>query len=256
METFNEFDTQGTAPQRNFSDIISHAFNNFVKIIGWSILVTLILIIVTMVASSLLGPLVGYNALEAQAEMEDLMKDGGFTDGTGMFRIFDVPGYKESMALSYLLGLLLYPIYAGYVYAMHKANTGQSVVFGDFFIGFRQNTLQYMIFGLIMGLAMMIGLMLCVIPMFFIIPFFFLGIPYILFENATALEAIKKSFATASSNYGTILGVSFISLIITVAGVIFCGIGILATAPFFYAAMYSVYCAFNGVPKQIVPQPE
>jgi uncharacterized membrane protein len=103
---------------------------------------------------------------------------------------------------------------------------------------------------------MMVGLMLCVIPMFFIIPFFFLGIPYILFENATALEAIKKSFAAASSSYGTILGVSFISLIITVAGIIFCGIGILATAPFFYAAMYSVYCAFNGVPKQIVPQPQ
>ncbi len=251
MENFSEFELQGTAPQRNFSDIISHAFNNYVKIIGWSILVTFLTFVASILISAITGPLVGYNSLETQAEMEELMKDGSFADGSFMTRMFEIPGYLESMLLSAVLSLLMYPIYAGYVYAMHRANTGQTVSLGDFFIGFRQNTLQYIIFGLLMGIAVIIGFMLCVLPLFFIIPFFFLGIPFILFENANAIDALKKSFRTAGSNYGTILAVSFISLIITVAGVIFCGIGILVTAPFFYAAMYSVYCAYFGVPREI-----
>ena len=250
MENFSEFELQGTAPQRNFSDIISHAFNTYVKIIGWSILVTLLTVVVSIIFSAISGPLVGYNALESQAEMEELMRDGSFASGNFVSAMMGIPGYMESILLSTVLSLLMYPVYAGYVNAMHRANTGQNVSLGDFFIGFRQNTLQFIIFGLIMAIAMVIGLMLCVIPVFFIIPFFFLGIPFILFENAGAIDALKKSFSTAGSNYGTILAVSFVSLIITVAGIILCGIGILLTAPFFYAAMYSVYCAYFGVPRE------
>ncbi len=251
MENFSEFDLKGTAPQRNFSDIIGHAFNNYMKIIGWSILVTLLTFVVSILISSLTGPLVGYNALESQAEMEELMKDGSFADGSFVTRMFQIPGYLESMLLSGVLGLLMYPVYAGYVYAMHRANTGQTVSLSDFFIGFRQNALQYIVYGLILGIAVMIGFMLCVLPVFFIIPFFFLGIPFILFENASGIDALKKSFSTGGSNYGTMLAVSFISIIITIAGIILCGIGILLTAPFFYAAMYSAYCAYIGVPREI-----
>lgn len=251
MDTFNEFDTQGTAPQRNLSDIISHGFNHYVKIIGWSILIIVLIAIVSSLVSSLLGSLVGYNQLEAQAEIEDMMSGGSMNPTDAITQMMSVPGYKESIILSYVFGLLLYPVYAGFVYAMHKVNTGQSVGFGDFFIGFRQNTVQYIVYGLIMGICLMIAAMLCVIPVFFVLPLFFLGIPIILFENASATAALSKSFNIAKANYGTLLGVSFVAFLICIGGIILCGIGILATAPFFYAAMYSAYVAYNGVPRQI-----
>ena len=127
MENFSEFELQGTAPQRNFSDIIGHAFNTYVKIIGWSILVTLLTVVVSIIFSAISGPLVGYNALESQAEMEELMRDGSFASGNFVSAMMGIPGYMESILLSTVLSLLMYPVYAGYVNAMHRANTGQNV---------------------------------------------------------------------------------------------------------------------------------
>lgn len=72
-----------------------------------------------------------------------------------------------------------------------------------------------------------------------------LGYPILLFENASATEALGKSFNVAKENYGTFLGVTLLGFIISVAGVILCGIGIILTAPFIMIVMYSLYCAFR-----------
>ena len=255
METFNEFEQSGTAPQRNFSEIINHAFKIYSKTIGWSILLLVLAVIISIIFSYLSGIAVGYNALEAQSEMEDIISSGSADGGNLFLMMLQIPGYKESIGISYILGLLLYPLYAGFVYLMHKANTGTDISFGDLFIGFKHNTLQLIIFGFISGIIMGISILLCVVPVFFVIPLFYMGVPFILFENNTAIEAIKKSFNVAKENYGTVLGVSFIALVIAVAGILLCGIGVLLTAPFFYAAMYSVYCAYRGTPKMEIAKP-
>ena len=82
-------------------------------------------------------------------------------------------------------------------------------------------------------------------------PFLMLGYPILLFENASFADALSKSFNIAKENYGTFLGVSLLSLLISISGILLCGIGIIATMPFFLVAMYSIYCAFLGRPRQI-----
>lgn len=249
MENFSEFEQRGTAPQPNFSDIIGHAFNIYGKGIGWAILLIVVTFIVQILLSFIAGPLVGYDPMAAAESMPKGSNPGDFSEI--MTQMMAIPGIKAYYGVSYLLGLLVYPLYAGFLYIFHKANVGEQVAFSDLFIGFRQNMLQYIIYALISGIAMGIAMMLCFFPVIFVLPLFFLGLPIILFENATAIDAIKKSFDFAKKNYGTLLGVAFISGLIAIAGVIFCGIGIIFTFPIYFAAMYSAYCAFAGTPRQL-----
>ncbi len=249
METFSEFDQQGTAPQRNFSDILSHGFNNYFKVIWWAILLCLIFIIISSVISAIATSVIGYD----QAEMQEVMKDAIESKDFGSLpaKMFEVRGYSASNAISYIVSLLLYPVFVGFLYILQKGNLQKTVNFSDLFIGFRQNTLQIILFGLLSGIAMGISMMLCFFPVFFVAPLFALGLPIVFFENTTAVEGIKKSINIATKNYGTLLGVSLVSFIIAIAGVFFCGIGLLASFPFMFAAMYSAYCAFCGTPRQI-----
>ena len=102
-----------------------------------------------------------------------------------------------------------------------------------------------------MTIASYVALMLCVLPVFFVFPFFFIGYPILLFENASFSEALSKSFNIAKENYGALLGTSLLSLLISIAGVILCGVGIYLTLPFFVVASYSAYCAYFGTPRQL-----
>lgn len=180
--------------------------------------------------------------------MRDFSVSGGncseFVDS-----LIGAPGFMISLGLNSLIGVFIAPFFVGFVYMMHKAARGISVEFADLFIGFKQNFIQYVLFIIVFYIALTFGALFCLIGMFFVLPFFFTGIPIILFENNTAGEALRKSFETGSKNYGTLLGVGFIASILSMAGLLLCGVGIIATAPFFYAALYSAYIAFKGVPR-------
>ena len=248
METFTEFEEQATVPQKNFSDILSHAFNTYFKIIGWCMLGFVMYLILSSVVSALLEQLVGYDS-DAMAENIKEASASGANINSLFNSMFDTPGFMSALGITSLFGVFIAPFFAAFIYMMHKANRGISVEFADLFIGFRENYLQYVLLSLISSIALSIGFMLCGIGFFFVLPFFFTAYPVILFENKSAMEALKKSFETGQKNYGTLLGVGFIVTIISIAGIILCGIGIIATLPFFYAAMYSAYIAFWGVPQ-------
>ena len=93
---------------------------------------------------------------------------------------------------------------------------------------------------------------LCFIPFLFVAPIFLLGYPILLFENATAIEAIKKSYEIAKENYSTFFLIGIVSTIISFSGFLLCCIGIIFTAFFLLAAMYSTYVAYCGRPKPLI----
>ncbi|WP_228373867.1 hypothetical protein [Epilithonimonas tenax] len=72
-----------------------------------------------------------------------------------------------------------------------------------------------------------------------------------IFENAGAIDALKKSFNIAQENYGTLLLTALLAALISIAGIVVCCVGIYLTIPFFYIAMYSAYCAYLGAPRQL-----
>ena len=101
------------------------------------------------------------------------------------------------------------------------------------------------------SVIMAIALMMCILPVFLVIPLLLLGYPVLLFENASFSEAFSKSFKIAKDNYGVFLGASLLGFLISIAGILLCGIGIVATLPFYFVVMYSAYVAYCGKPRQL-----
>jgi len=239
MDNFNEFDQQGAVPARSTGDIISHAFDTYKGVVLYAI-VTMILY---MIASFIIQAVSGFNT---QGMYEEMMANPGARPD-----YLAIPGIKTYYGLSGLLGILLTPLFVGLVYISHKANAKQTISFTDLFYAYKNNFVNILIYALISNIILAIGFTLCVIPGLLILPLFLIGYPIILFENASATEALSKSFNIAKENYGTFFGVALLSALISFAGIILCGIGLLATAPFYLTAAYSAYLAFVGLPKQI-----
>ena len=237
---FQEF-SQQNQPQKSTSEIISHAFENYKGTFLYAILAMALYFIASMLVQAVSG-------FDSQTFSEEIRSaDGDFTS----IDIWSIPGMKVYYGLSGLLGLVLAPLYVGVIYIANKYNFKEKINFSDLFIGYKQNFLNIVIYSLISSIIFMIAFVLCVLPVFFVMPLLLLGYPILLFENASFGEALSKSFNIAKENYGTFLGVSVLSLLISLSGVLLCGIGIIATAPFFLVAMYSAYCAFLGRPRQI-----
>ncbi len=241
MENFDEFD-QPNVPQKTSGDIISHAFETYKGIIGYAILAMAIYI----VASILIQSFSGFNSREFSEEIFD--SSGSFS---GM-NIWAIPGLTTYYGLSGLLGILVAPLYVGIIYMANKAEHKENLELSDLFIGYRQNFVNILIYALISSIVLGIAFTMCLLPGFFVLPFLMLGYPILLFENASFSEALSKSFNIAKENYGVFLGASFLGLLISMAGILLCGIGIIATAPFMLVVMYSTYCAFLGRPRTII----
>lgn len=243
METFNEFDSQAKVPAKNTGDIISHAFETYKGVILYAVVAMILYIIVSFVIQAISG-------FNSQLMYEEMMANPG-----GGFDYFAIPGIKLYYAISSFFGLLISPLFLGLIYISHKVNTKQQVSFSDLFFAYKENLVNIIIYSLITGIILSIGFAACLVPGLLLMPLFFLGYPILIFEKASAIDALTKAFNIAKDNYGTFLGVAFLSALISFAGVILCGIGLLVTAPFYLTAAYSLYIAFVGLPKQITYNP-
>lgn len=239
MDTFQEFD-QPLGPEKTAGGIIAHAFEMYKGIFLYAIVAVLI----STAASFLVQPVSGFNSA-------DLMEEMNSSDGN-LPNIWAIPGFAFYSGLSGLVSLILTPLYVGVIYIANKYNLQESISFSDLFIGFKQNFVNIILYSLVAGILITISLAMCVLPVFLVLPFLLLGYPILLFENATVSQALSKSFSIAKDHYGTFLGASLLGLLISIAGVFLCGIGIIFTMLFYVVVMYSAYCAFCGRPRAII----
>lgn len=242
MSGFDEFDQQGSVPNRDTGSIISHAFEMYKGVFLYAI----VAMIVYLIGGFIIQSVTGFNS----ASMVEEMKNAG--DDISAFSYWNAPGFPLYLTLSGLLGILLAPLYVGLIYIVNKYNTKNAIEFSDLFIGYRQNFVNILIYSLISGVISSIAISICFFPFFFVYPLLLLGYPILLFENASATEALGKSFNIAKENYGTFLGTTIVGFLISFAGIVLCFIGIIITAPFIMVVMYSAYCAFLGKPRQIM----
>ena len=244
MSEFNEFDQQGSVPERNTGSIISHAFEMYKGVFLYG----LIIIIIYFIANFVIQNISGYNLLNNLRSFRDL--DGDYSDyaywnrsGTSLY----YSGYS-------FLGILMSPLYVGLIYITNKFNTKEEIEFSDLFIGYRQNLGNILLYSLITTIILWISFLMCFLPFFFVYPLFFLGYPILLFENANAMDALNKTYNIVKENYSNFLGTALLGGIISLSGIILCGVGIIFTACFMEIAMYSAYCAYLGKPLQIKKQ--
>jgi len=241
MENFKDFDSQATSPNRDAGFIITHALEIFKN----TFLYCFLAVVIYFLLSYVIQFLTGFNS---QLFVEQIRESGGNFDYTD---IVSTPGFVTYSGASFFVTLLLTPIFVSLIYVANKSNYKQAINVSDIFFAYRQNFLNIVIYAIICQIAFFILLFMCVLPAIFVMPFFFLGYPILIFEKASAFDAIKKSFAIVQENYGTVLLTAFLAALISIAGIVLCCVGIYLTIPFFYIAMYSTYCAYFGTPRQI-----
>ncbi|MGC4130529.1 MAG: beta-carotene 15,15'-monooxygenase [Bergeyella sp.] len=241
MSDFNEFDDQGLVPARETGSIISHAFEMF----KGTFLYVLLLLAITVVASTVLQMFSGIDSMGMMEEIRNAGNEYGSVD------IWAMPGMKLYAGVSGLLGLLMTPLYVGLIYIFNKYNNKQKISASDLFIGYKQDFLNIVLYGIISSLILVIPIMMCVIPVFFVAPFLMLGYPVLLFENASVGAALSKSFSIAKENYGVFLGATILGILISMSGLVLCIVGVYLTAYFGLAVAYSLYVAYLGKPRPL-----
>jgi uncharacterized membrane protein len=163
------------------------------------------------------------------------------------------------------LGAILYPLSAGILYINHKFNSQETLEIEDLFIGYKQNTKNIMLYGLMIsflvsaiilvmklifgnhGVFDFIGILLA----FYVAIVSFLGLPILFFENKTPVEALKKSITISNPNFLTIFLTIFLGIIASILGVVLCCIGVFLTLGFMNSVQFSSYCALCGTPYQV-----
>ncbi|QCX53170.1 hypothetical protein [Elizabethkingia sp. JS20170427COW] len=242
MSNFKEFEFTQNTPEKNTSGVLGHAIENYQHIVWLSLAV----VVISFVASSIFSSI--FSSPVNPKDLEGL----DYSDFSKVFtQTMSASGGFLSIGVQLLISVLLSPIYVGIIYVAHKSATQQSFSFSDLWIGFKQNTANIMIFGALVMILQFILLAMCVLPALFVMPLFFLGYPLLLFKNCTAIEAFQQSYQITKNHYWSFFGIAVLSILIAIAGVIACGVGVLFTAGFVYAAMYSAYLAFVGVPREI-----
>lgn len=227
-------------PAKETGSIISHAFEMYKGAFLYAIIAMILYIVVSYLAQFISG----FNSMAMLESMKD-------AEEAGSFNYWAIPGIGTYYGLSFLFGILLSPLYIGVIYIYNKYNNKEQIQINDLFIGYKQNLVNILIYNVITSIILGIAMMLCFVPFFFVLPLVLIGYPILLFENASATEAISKSLNIAKENYGTFLGASFLGFLISIAGIVLCGIGIIATAFFITAVMYSTYIAFQGKPRAL-----
>lgn len=251
MSNFSEFE-KPLAPQKESGSIISHAWENYKSIFGYAILFCLIAFAVETIISMLFPG--GSMGMDAYKEIIEAAKSG---DSEGLKDI--ISDYQDSgfgarafgMLASVISGAILYPLSAGLVYITHKNNTQQSIEFSDLFIGYRQNTVNLILYGLIISILASIGTLLCVLPGIYVYIVGFVGLPIVFFGNKTVSEGLNLSFSTTNNNFGLVLVVAILGFLISISGFLLCIIGAIFTLPFVYTLSYSLYCALFGTPYEV-----
>ena len=239
MNTFQEF--SDGQQRKSWSAIISHAFEMYKGIFLYALLA----MVLYTVASLIIQPISGFNSNEFATEMRDAEGDFSSID------IWSIPGFTFYYSLSAFVSLIIIPLFVGVIYLANKYDRKEPLSAGDLFIGYKQNFFNIVLYGLISSIISVLAMMMCFLPFFLVLPLLMLGYPILLFENASFAEAISKSFRIAKENYGVFLPASLLGILISLAGLLVCGVGIFATLPFYLVVMYSVYAAYCGTPRPL-----
>ncbi|WP_144281405.1 beta-carotene 15,15'-monooxygenase [Chryseobacterium echinoideorum] len=241
MSEFNEFDEQGSVPAKETGSIISHAFEMYKGVF----LYVFLYMIIYIIGDSIIQSLTGFTVWQDF----DYENFGEFSSNSP---IWQRPESRVYYSFSGLWSILLAPLTVGLIYITNKFNTKIPIQFSDLFIGYRQNLGNILLYGLITFIIYLVSLSLCGLPFLFVYPLFLMGYPILLFENATAMDALNKTFNIAKENYAVFLLTALLGGIISLSGILLCCVGIIFSLPFINIVMYSTYCAFLGKPRQII----
>lgn len=234
----------------DFGRVFENAFDNYKKIaLTVGIVVLLLTIILGALTFGTLGVLWGFGSFN------EIM----LYFNTATFTIIDFLIYV--IAISIVAGLLS-PITAGILKIAHCASKGEHFSIGtvlDYYGSTRFKDLFLASFCLsIWNTGLVTVLNYFGVPFigniinFSIVFFSFLTIPFIIFGNLNALDAIKASFIVVFKQFFILLGLLIVSVLLVSVGIIGFCFGIFFTIPFIYSMYYSIYADNIGIEDEIL----
>jgi uncharacterized membrane protein len=126
---------------------------------------------------------------------------------------------------------------------------GRPVTIGSFFKP--RNLGQVIIAAIIIGILTSIGSFLCISPGLIVGIFTQFTIPFVLDRSQGAIEALKSSFSTVSSNFANALLAWLVEAAALLVGSLLCGVGVLVGGP--VAALILIYAYRKLSGGQVVP---
>ena len=236
--------------QLDFTTVFGNAFENYKKIaLTVGLLFIIVGIIVIAIAALVATVFFGFNMdyfVENSQEMEK-------------FKFSSLP---TIYLLLYVIGMVVFtaitsPITAGVLKIAHNARINQEVSIGTAFDFYKQpyfkelfvSTSLIAFFSVIVNLIFeTVGFAFIGVFFTYVVSFFtFLTIPFIIFGNLKAIDAIQASFTVVSKNILILVGLLICAALFVLIGMIACCIGILFTMPFIYSMYYSIYNEVIGV---------
>jgi uncharacterized membrane protein len=127
---------------------------------------------------------------------------------------------------------------------------GRPVGIGSFFKP--RNLGMVILAAIIVGILTWIGSILCIIPGLIVGIFAQFTIPFVIDRSQSAIDALKSSFSTVSSNFGNALLSWLVQVAALLLGALACGVGLLVGGP--VAALILIYTYRKLSGGQVVPQ--
>jgi hypothetical protein len=256
-ERLNDIEKNGY--QLDFGNVFNHAFENYKKIALYAGLVLFVFSFFFLVFFTM-----SFGFYLKSLNIDNL--NNQLIENLEHQKSLETP--MVLMVLSIIiLSLLLTPFSAGFYKMSERADKHQEFKFSSMFAYYKTSYFFNIIVASILNalLSMLIStIMLSLLTLvninqfgfillanysvsFFVYLFTFLTIPFIIFGNLKAIDAIKHSFLIVLKQPFVLAGLLILAVIGAAAGLMGCCIAVFFTLPFLYSMNYAIYSAIVGI---------
>lgn len=226
-------------PAFSVGDALSWAWNKFSKNAVPLLVATLVYGLIAIVLSSLVGPLLRAVSPETFTAYEtaDGLVETSSTSLTGAGIAVLLLSNLVQLVITSAMG-------AAYFSGLLDIADGQQVSIGSFFRP--RNIGSVILAALVVSFAASVGLVLCILPGLIVLVLAWFTTVAIVDRNLSPIDGIKASIDIVKRNFGQVLLVWLLSTLITVVGVLLCGVGLLVAAPVAYLMQVYTYRKLGG----------
>ncbi len=160
-----------------------------------------------------------------------------------MLLILSIQGMVVIYAQEYMIvysTLLAPPFYAGFYLVANKMSRGESVVYPDFFTGFRF-WIPSVIISLLSQVLIALGLIALILPGIYLGVGYLFAIQMGIFGGMDPWSAMEWSRKLITRNWWQFLVLVLIFIVFNAAGILLAGIGLVVTLPLTFLVLYVLF---------------
>ncbi|MCM0059431.1 MAG: hypothetical protein NBV57_01115 [Algoriphagus sp.] len=160
-----------------------------------------------------------------------------------MLLILSIQGMVVIYAQEYMIvysTLLAPPFYAGFYLVANKLSRGESVVYPDFFAGFRF-WIPSVIISLFSQVLIALGLVALIVPGIYLGVGYLFAIQMGIFGGMDPWSAMEWSRKLITRDWWRFFGLLLVVVVLNVLGLLLVGVGLLFTIPFTFLVLYVIF---------------